>query len=106
MNSQFLFIALSIFTADNSLLRFLSHKVLLFWESALLTPCYNLAMADIGRPTTYSEEIITQSEAYLASCEDEELERGSDDVGVVCAGDGTPLYSVSKPAPLRVTVML
>src|ERR1700704_38029 len=51
MNSQFLFIALSIFTADNSLLRFLSHKVLLFWESALLTPCYNLAMADIGRPT-------------------------------------------------------
>ena len=59
-----------------------------------------------GQDQLHSEEIITQSEAYLASCEDEELECDSYDVGVVCAGDGTTLYSVSKPAPLRVTVML
>lgn len=47
-------------------------------------------MADLGRPSTYSEEILTQSQAYLASCEDEEVERGSDD---------RPVYSIKVKLP-------
>jgi hypothetical protein len=36
-------------------------------------------MADAGRPTTNSEEMLAKSAVYLLSCEDEEIERGSDD---------------------------
>ena len=43
-----------------------------------------------GQDQLHSEEIITQSEAYLASCEDEELERGSDE---------RPVYSLKVKLP-------
>jgi hypothetical protein len=32
-----------------------------------------------GRPTEYSEEVLAKAEEYLASCEDEEVERGTDE---------------------------
>jgi DNA-packaging protein gp3 len=47
-------------------------------------------MADVGRPSTYSEDMITQSQAYLALCEDEEIEKGSDE---------RPVYSLKVKLP-------
>jgi hypothetical protein len=47
-------------------------------------------MADVGRPTIYSEEILAKSAEYLASCEDKEIERGTDE---------RPVYGIKVKLP-------
>jgi hypothetical protein len=46
----------------------------------------------LGRPTDYNEEILTKAKEYLLSCEDEEVEKGTDD---------RPVYSIKVKLPTK-----
>lgn len=50
---------------------------------------YDLVMA---RPTMYNEEILKSAEEYLLSCEDEEVEKGTDE---------KPIYSIKVKLPTK-----
>lgn len=43
-----------------------------------------------GRPLEYNDEILTQAQEYLLSCEDKEIEKGSED---------RPTYSIKVKLP-------
>lgn len=45
-----------------------------------------------GRPSEYSEEILVKANEYLDSCEDEEVEKGSDE---------RPVYSIKVKLPTK-----
>lgn len=45
-----------------------------------------------GRPTEYNEDILKKANEYLLSCEDEEIERGSEE---------RPVYSVKVKIPTK-----
>lgn len=45
-----------------------------------------------GRPTEYNEEYIKKAEEYLEFCEDEEIEKGSDE---------RPIYSIKVRIPTK-----
>lgn len=45
-----------------------------------------------GRPTSYSEETLTKAREYLLSCEDKEIERGSDE---------RPEYTIKVKLPTK-----
>lgn len=45
-----------------------------------------------GRPTNYSKEILEKANDYLLSCEDEEVEKGTDD---------RPIYSIKVKLPTK-----
>ena len=46
----------------------------------------------VGRPTAYSEEILSKAREYLSLCEDEEIERGSEE---------RPEYVIKVKIPTR-----
>lgn len=49
-------------------------------------------MADVGRPKDYSDEILEKAREYLLLCQDQEIEKGSDE---------RPIYSVKVKLPTR-----
>jgi hypothetical protein len=52
MRAQFFLFGFGVFTA-NALLDLLSHNMLLIWEGALLTSCYNLSIIKLASYNTY-----------------------------------------------------
>jgi hypothetical protein len=52
MRAQFFLFSFGVFTA-NALLDLLSHDMLLIWEGALLTSCYNLSIIKLARYNAY-----------------------------------------------------
>jgi hypothetical protein len=52
MRAQFFLFSFGVFTA-NALLDLLSHNMLLIWEGALLTSCYNLSIIKLASYNAY-----------------------------------------------------
>jgi hypothetical protein len=52
MRAQFSLFSFGVFTA-NALLDLLSHNMLLIWEGALLTSCYNLSIIKLASYNAY-----------------------------------------------------
>lgn len=49
-------------------------------------------MADVGRPTLYTEELLGKAQEYLLACEDKEIEKGTEE---------RPVYSLKVKLPTK-----
>jgi hypothetical protein len=66
MRAQFFLFSFGVFTA-NALLDLLSHNMLLIWEGALLTSCYNLSIIKLASYSAYPRRPETYSKASRRS---------------------------------------